>query len=207
MASNIVRRIINGLKVKHIPKIIQISHYEVVMKTSFLKLKLFNFNKVILYILMNLLLFCLLFFPVKEKELIYLFLVIVFIIYLLTFWYLFLFIKQVPKTDDSLISIIFFIGLLLFSIILSYANLYQLIFELRGKIAFKGTSLKANDFLYYSITTFTTTGYGDITSIGPISNLIAASEMLIGYAINTTILGIIATKIYQTEISKKGKSD
>ncbi|UAL50236.1 hypothetical protein K8L98_13220 [Metabacillus dongyingensis] len=49
--------------------------------------------------------------------------------------------------------------------------------------------------MYYSITTFTTTGFGDITSIGVISNMIAASEMLIGFIISTLFMAIITSKL------------
>jgi Ion channel len=46
--------------------------------------------------------------------------------------------------------------------------------------------------LYYSITTFTTTGYGDITP-GPALRLAAAAEMLVGY----TIFGLFVAVFYQ----------
>jgi len=46
--------------------------------------------------------------------------------------------------------------------------------------------------IYFSITTFTTTGYGDITP-GPLLRLVAAAEMLVGY----TIFGVFVTGTYQ----------
>ena len=155
-------------------------------------------DKGIYYLIMVILLFCLLFFNQLAKGWAYILLVLVLILFSLTIWLLFQLLMQIPKSAKTLRMIVFCISQLILCVIFSYANFYHLLYELRGKVAFQGSSLKANDFIYYSVTTFTTTGYGDITSIGPISNMVAASEMLMGYTISTVIMGVIATKIYQS---------
>ncbi|MCM3726975.1 potassium channel family protein [Neobacillus cucumis] len=167
-----------------------------------MKTVLGKLNKVAYYYLMIILLLGLLFFNELEKRSVYILFGFVLILFSFTIWLLFQRLKQIPRSTEHLVIIFFCIGLLIFCIILSYANFYHLIYELRGKLAFRGSSLHANDFIYYSITTFTTTGYGDITSVGLISNMIAASEMLMGYTISTVIMGVIATKVYQTNESK-----
>jgi hypothetical protein len=64
---------------------------------------------------------------------------------------------------------------------LIFANLYYFIFHIEGLIAFNG--LKApdiKDFLYFSFTTLTTVGYGDISPALPFSRSAANLEALVG---------------------------
>lgn len=64
---------------------------------------------------------------------------------------------------------------------LIFANMFHLVFHLEGTSAFKG--LEENDlkeFLYFSFTTLTTVGYGDISPAIPVSRSIANLEALIG---------------------------
>jgi voltage-gated potassium channel len=119
------------------------------------------------------------------------------IMLLICLYFLFEFIITIPKTEESLQNIFTGSGFLLTLIITTYANLYMQIYQIKGEKSFKfsGKKLSGDDFLYYSITTFTTTGFGDITSIGVISNMIAASEMLIGFIISTLFMAIITSKL------------
>jgi voltage-gated potassium channel len=128
---------------------------------------------------------------------IYLLCFILFLALIICIYLLIEFIIVIPTTDERLINICVGSGLLLSLILLTYSNLYYLIYLIKDKKAFSfsGDHLSGNDFLYYSITTFTTTGYGDITSIGVISNAIAASEMLIGMISNTILMAIITAKL------------
>ncbi|TDL83082.1 ion channel [Peribacillus frigoritolerans] len=116
---------------------------------------------------------------------------------LICLYFLFEFIISIPKTEESLQSIFTGSGLLITLIITTYANLFMQIYRIKGEKSFKfsGKELSGDDFLYYSITTFTTTGFGDITSIGVLSNMIAASEMLIGFIISTLFMAIITSKL------------
>ncbi|WP_420812928.1 ion channel [Peribacillus acanthi] len=81
--------------------------------------------------------------------------------------------------------------------LITYANLYFQVYKLYGKKAFtfSGNKLSGNDFIYYSITSFTTTGFGDITSIGAITNILAASEMILGMITNTIFMAILTSKL------------
>lgn len=108
--------------------------------------------------------------------------------------YLFIdFIRKIPRNNARLSHLLIGTGLLISLIILSYSNLYLQTYRIYGSKAFTGKTLSSGDFLYYSITTFTTTGYGDITSVGTISNALAASEMLFGGIINTILIAVLTS--------------
>lgn len=108
--------------------------------------------------------------------------------------YLFIdFIRKIPRNNARLSYLLIGTGLLISLIILSYSNLYLQTHRIYGSKAFTGKTLSSGDFLYYSITTFTTTGYGDITSVGTISNALAASEMLFGSIINTILIAVLTS--------------
>ncbi|HEY0827914.1 MAG TPA: potassium channel family protein [Bacilli bacterium] len=109
------------------------------------------------------------------------------------------FIVNIPNSHASIARLALASVLLIGVIILSYANIYSQIYELYGTDAFKSGSLSAGDFLYYSITTFTATGYGDITSISAVSNGFAASEMLIGFLLNSILIAVVAWKLLQSK--------
>ncbi len=71
------------------------------------------------------------------------------------------------------------VGYLLIGLL--FANVYHLIYQLEGVTAFNNlgeTDLR--DFLYFSLTTLTTVGYGDISPAIPISRSLANIESLIG---------------------------
>lgn len=109
------------------------------------------------------------------------------------------FIVNIPNSIASIARLSLASILLIGVVILSYANIYSQIYELYGTKAFKGSSLSTGDFLYYSITTFTTTGFGDITTISAASNGFAASEMLVGSLLNSVLIAVIAWKLLQSK--------
>lgn len=51
------------------------------------------------------------------------------------------------------------------------------------------------DCLYFSLTTFTTVGYGDIVPAGSMQKLLAMSEMAIGYLMGGLLVGILAKRV------------
>jgi voltage-gated potassium channel len=167
------------------------------------KLTVINAKNVVYFFIMNILVFGLLFINDIHKEWVYVLFGLVLVIMMFLIWLLFHLVKQITKSKEKLVTIFVCIGLPIFCVILSYSNLYHLIYELKGKTAFSSSTLHPNDFIYYSVATFTTTGFGDITSVGPISNMIAASEMLTGFTFSTVIMGVVATKIYQTETKSR----
>lgn len=76
-----------------------------------------------------------------------------------------------------------------FIIIVLYANIYKNFDSLFSK-----EKLSIVDAIYYSITTFTTTGYGDIYPIHDITKIIVNSEMIIGYFFSAIVVAIIVSK-------------
>jgi voltage-gated potassium channel len=171
------------------------------MKGEFFQKGEFKKRKLYLYLILNLLVILLLIvsskFHIKGGFWGYFSLGILLLILLFSTYLLIEFIIFIPATNAKLSSICIGSGLLLSLIIFTYANLYHLIYLIQGHRAFKftGKHLDGDDFAYYSITTFTTTGFGDITSIGFISNILAGTEMLLGMLANTVLMAIITAKL------------
>ncbi|WP_191561479.1 ion channel [Metabacillus idriensis] len=158
----------------------------------------FNKKKLFIYVALNLVMIALLLAETfLHMNIPAFFLFILFVLLSVCIYLLFEFIISIPKTEESLQSIFTGSGLLISLIITTYANLYLQVYRMKGEKAFKfsGEELSGNDFMYYSITTFTTTGFGDITSIGMLSNMIAASEMLTGFIISTLFMALLTSKL------------
>jgi hypothetical protein len=51
-------------------------------------------------------------------------------------------------------------------------------------------------FIYYSVTTFTTTGYGDLYPLSALARSFAALEMLSGWATSTLVMALVSSKIF-----------
>lgn len=139
-------------------------------------------------------------FNIKESVVLYVLLITFILLLILCVYLLVEFIILIPNTTACLANICIGSGLLLTLILTTYANLYFQVYQLKGDKAFvfTGKHLSGDDFLYYSITTFTTTGYGDITSIGLTSNALAASEMLIGMVSNTILMAVLTARLLKT---------
>ena len=75
----------------------------------------------------------------------------------------------------------FVLGYLVIAFI--FAGLYASVWR-ADFTAFKGLSEHPHfiDFLYYSVMTISTTGYGDVTSSSPIAKILASAEALIAYS-------------------------
>jgi len=64
---------------------------------------------------------------------------------------------------------------------LLFALLYHIIFLLQGQSAFSGLSnYERSEFMYFSLTTLTTVGYGDITPVNQFARSLANLEALNG---------------------------
>ncbi|WP_180955623.1 MULTISPECIES: potassium channel family protein [Bacillus] len=163
--------------------------------------KEFNKNKLFTYFMFNVLVILLLIantiYKIKEKTGNYLLIAILILLLAICLYLLIDFIVVIPNSQSSLKVIFIGSALLLSLIIITYANLYFLVYTIKGHKAFSftGKNLSGGDFLYYSITTFTTTGYGDITSIGILSNALAASEMLVGVITDAIFMAILTAKL------------
>ena len=79
-------------------------------------------------------------------------------------------------------------------VIIGYADFY---FKLSNcySYAFKDNiSLSAIDSIYFSVTTFTTTGFGDIYPISHSAKMYVATETIIGYILSAFIMAILVIK-------------
>ncbi|MBM7691052.1 voltage-gated potassium channel [Peribacillus deserti] len=161
--------------------------------------KEFKKNRIYMYLFLNILLILVLtltsVFEFKLENWNYVILTALLFMLLICIYLLYEFIVLIPSTSARMTNIFIGSGLLLCLILITYANLYLQVYMIKGGQAFTGKGLNGQDFLYYSITTFTTTGYGDITSVGLLSNSVAATEMLLGFISNTIFMAILTTKL------------
>ncbi|AFC31527.1 hypothetical protein PM3016_4789 [Paenibacillus mucilaginosus 3016] len=88
-------------------------------------------------------------------------------------------------------------GILLFIVILGYAILFHQVYRIYGSASFSGETLTEGDFLYFSVMTFTSTGYGDISPHGALANAVAAAEMLYGFFISSLFMATLVWKYVQ----------
>ena len=72
--------------------------------------------------------------------------------------------------------------------IVGYACIYFFINEAPGSRTFF-------DYLYFSVVTFATVGYGDIVMTSTIGKLIVISEILLGYLMGGLLVAILAKRV------------
>ena len=78
--------------------------------------------------------------------------------------------------------------------------LFALIYSALGEQAFavsNKATLGWNFFtaVYYSVVTFTTLGFGDITPLTPVSAIVVMIEVVVGYVMLGILISILATKV------------
>ncbi len=75
----------------------------------------------------------------------------------------------------------------------AFAFLYGLVAEIQSDPFFAQAEVKEdqNDFLYFSFTTMTTTGYGDLTAAGDAGRSVAITEELFGQIYLVTVVALI----------------
>lgn len=56
------------------------------------------------------------------------------------------------------------------------------------------------DFVYFSVTTATTAGYGDFVPVSPPAKLLAATEMIIGVLFTSLIMSILVAKFLEQRV-------
>lgn len=95
----------------------------------------------------------------------------------------------------------FFSKIVLTSIMLivGYADFYFKLSRNYSHVFKDNMILSVIDSLYFSITTFTTTGYGDIYPISNSAKMFVASEMIFGYIFSMFIMAIIVIKYMNTD--------
>lgn len=160
----------------------------------------FTKNRIVIYLLSDLVLLAALFLSEWLKGYLekWLFIGLIAFIIIAHVYLIIDFIRSIPHSQAKMAHITTTTLLLIGLIILSFANVYLHIYEMYGTTMFSGEHLTSGDFLYYSITTFTNTGYGDITPLHYLTNGIAAVEMIIGYFSGTVFMAILVWKLTQS---------
>ncbi len=96
------------------------------------------------------------------------------------------------------------IAYLLMGLIFAYA--FQVVYLLDGATAFNNIeepSLK--EFLYFSFTSLTTMGYGDISPVHPIARSLANLEALIGQLYPAILIARLVSMEFEASSRRKGK--
>ncbi|WP_444906151.1 potassium channel family protein [Microbulbifer sp. SSSA008] len=102
----------------------------------------------------------------------------------------FYFAKRFYASDRSIYGLIAYIGMLAFTLI--YFSLIYMIFGLNGDAIPAGQKPSFSQALYFSIVTWTTLGYGDLTPTED-SMPWAMVEVLLGYIFMAILVGKIIT--------------
>ena len=77
-----------------------------------------------------------------------------------------------------------------------FASLYSAVSELGSGPFFAGDDPQTiSDFLYFSFTTLTTTGYGDLVPIGDVGRSFAITEQLIGAIYLVTVVAVLVSNL------------
>jgi voltage-gated potassium channel len=104
--------------------------------------------------------------------------------------------KIIWDSDKQIILSIVLIFELIMHIVVLYAIFFCTISALLNGSFSEGNKtvvLGSIDALYYSITTFTTTGYGDIIPMSNVARMIASSEMIFGFLTSTFVMSILVS--------------
>ncbi|MCY0882033.1 MAG: potassium channel family protein [Firmicutes bacterium] len=98
------------------------------------------------------------------------------------------------RVRDNWMIIVLFI-LYLGNVILSYSLVYRSIYTLHPQDFHAPNMLNPVSFIYYSITTFTTTGYGDIFPLTTGGRVWAMSEMMVGWLSSGFVIGALLSRL------------
>lgn len=113
---------------------------------------------------------------------IFLYSFIVFIFYIL---FLFEKLAQSPENNDTT-SVVLRIGTMILSCCIYFALIYLMLYRLSGQHSFSGGIgedfiSQFISFIYFSIVTFMTVGFGDISPVTSITKLIVIFQIIMGY--------------------------
>ena len=79
---------------------------------------------------------------------------------------------------------------------MAFSFLFGAIEDVGGEPFFNnGVAGTPNDFLYFSLATLTTTGYGDFTAATELGRAMSVTEALIGQIYLVTVLAVIVSNI------------
>lgn len=80
-----------------------------------------------------------------------------------------------------------------------FATLYSLVTTMTGEPFFsQRESASAVEYLYFSFTTITTTGYGDYTAAGDLGKMTAMIEAIVGQLYLITVVALVVQNLSQT---------
>jgi voltage-gated potassium channel len=89
-----------------------------------------------------------------------------------------------------------------------FASMYALIAKLTGDPFFAQLqAAKSLDYLYFSFTTITTVGYGDLTAAGGVARMTAMFEAVFGQLYLITVVALVVQNLGQERRSKLHKDD
>lgn len=89
-----------------------------------------------------------------------------------------------------------FCGLSLYLLLgLAFAVLYGAVEDIGGQFFAHDEPGTTNDFLYFSLATLTTVGYGDFTAATDLGRAMSVTEALIGQIYLVTVLAVIVTNV------------
>ena len=91
---------------------------------------------------------------------------------------------------------------------LVFAYAFQAVYFFAGSSSFNnisGPDLKT--FLYFSFTTLTTVGYGDISPVHPIARSLANFEALLGQLYPAILIARLVSMEFESSKAKEKKSD
>lgn len=90
-----------------------------------------------------------------------------------------------------------FCGLSLYLLVgLAFAVLFAAVEDISGQPFFTGHQFgTSNDFLYFSLATLTTVGYGDLTAASDLGRAMAVTEALLGQFYLVTVLAVIVANV------------
>ena len=74
---------------------------------------------------------------------------------------------------------------------MSFAFIYGAIGRLAGRFFAQGSSASVAHCLYFSFTTLTTVGYGDLTAASNLGHTLSVSEALLGQIYLVTVVSLI----------------
>ena len=95
------------------------------------------------------------------------------------------------------------VGYLLMGLIFGYA--FHVIYLSAGASSFNNiTQGDLKEFLYYSFTTLTTTGYGDITPVHPVARSLSNFEALIGQLYPAILIARLVSMEFESSNRKRG---
>ncbi|WP_088228809.1 ion channel [Desulfosporosinus sp. FKB] len=115
--------------------------------------------------------------------------------FIIDFSFLFRKILQRDQIKFPLAKVVSF-GIIL---IVGYGDLYLKLSRSYSHFFKNDRILTTIDSIYFSITTFTTTGYGDIYPISNTAKIFVASEMIFGYILGLLAIAILVIKFIDAD--------